>query len=220
MRKLLLLRPEPGLSESAERAAAMGLEVIACPLFRVVAVDWVVPDPEGYDALLLSSANAVRHGGHGLETLKHLPVHAVGPATATAARDAGFRILSVGRGDLTDLLAELPPTLRLLRLAGEDRREVPSGEAIDTCVVYRSVPIEAPELPPLEGLVAAVHSPRAGHRFAELAGSRDRTAIAAISAAAAQACGAGWEHIESAGKPEDPALLALAAMLCHTLTPR
>lgn len=220
MRKLLLLRPEPGLSASAERAAAMGLEVITCPLFRVEAVDWAVPAPEDYDALLLSSANAVRHGGLGLETLKHLPVHAVGPATATAAHDAGFQVRSVGRGDLTDLLAELPSSLRLLRLAGEERREAPSREGIDTYVVYRSVPIEAPELPSVEGLVAAVHSPRAGHRFAELAGSRDRTAIAAISDAAAKACGGGWEHIESAGKPEDSALLALAAMLCHTLTPR
>jgi uroporphyrinogen-III synthase len=220
MRKLLLLRPEPGLSASVERAAAMGLEVIACPLFRVEAVEWAVPDPEDYDALLLSSANAVRHGGLGLETLKHLPVHAVGPATATAARDAGFQVLSIGRGDLTDLRAELPSSLRLLRLAGEDRRETPSREAVDTSVVYRSVPIEAPALPPLEGLVVAVHSPRAAHRLAELAGSRDRTAIAAISAAAAEACGGGWEHVESAAKPEDSALLALAAMLCHTLTPR
>ncbi len=45
MRKLLLLRPEPGLSASAERARALGLEVIACPLFRVEPVEWQAPIP-------------------------------------------------------------------------------------------------------------------------------------------------------------------------------
>jgi len=216
MRKLLLLRPEPGLTASAERAAALGLEVIACPLFRVEPVDWVVPDPAGYDALLLSSANAVRHGGSGLEDLKSLPVHAVGGATAAAARHAGFNVQSAGRGDLADLLAEIPASLNLLWLAGQDRREAPLRDRIDTRVVYRSVPVAMPRLPPLEGLVVAVHSPRAGRRLAELADGREHSVIAAISAAAAEACGTGWERIEIARQPEDSALLALAAMLCHT----
>lgn len=216
MRKLLLLRPEPGLTASAERAAALGLEVIACPLFRVEPVDWVVPDPAGYDALLLSSANAVRHGGSGLEDLKSLPAHAVGGATAAAARHAGFNVQSAGHGDLADLLAEIPASLNLLWLAGQDRREAPLRDRIDTRVVYRSMPVEKPQLPSLEGLVVAVHSPRAGRRLAELADLRGRTVIAAISASAAEACGNGWEHIGIARRPEDSALLALAAMLCHT----
>ncbi|HEY0629709.1 MAG TPA: uroporphyrinogen-III synthase, partial [Sphingomicrobium sp.] len=63
MRKLLLLRPEPGLSASAERARALGLEVICRPLFEVEPVEWASPDPAAYDGLLLTSANAVRHGG-------------------------------------------------------------------------------------------------------------------------------------------------------------
>lgn len=216
MRKLLLLRPEPGLAASVERAAAMGLDVIACPLFRVEPVDWVAPDPADYDALLLTSANAVRHGGQALGALRSLPVHAVGSATAAAAMQAGFQVQSVGRGGLADLLAELPESLKLLRLAGEDRREALHRDRIDIRIVYRSVPIEAPGLPPLKGMVAAVHSPRAGRRLAELSGARDRTAIAAISGAAAEACGSGWERIEIAGSPGDSGLLALAAMLCHT----
>lgn len=216
MRKLLLLRPEPGLSASADRAAALGLEAVACPLFRVEPVDWIAPDPAHYEGLLLTSANAVRHGGQALKTLANLPVHAVGAATAAAARQAGFQVRSVGHGGLADLLAELPESPRLLWLAGEDRREAPDRDRINICTVYRSVPIEAPGLPSLEGVVVAVHSPRAGRRLAELAGARDRTAIAAISGAAAEACGSGWERIEIAGSPEDSALLALAAMLCHT----
>jgi uroporphyrinogen-III synthase len=220
MRKLLLLRPEPGLSVSVERATAMGLDVVSCPLFRVEPVDWVAPNSAGYDALLLTSANAVRYGGTGLEALRHLPVHAVGAATAAAARGAGFHVRSIGSGDLSDLLAGLPTSLKLLWLAGEDRREAQSREGIDIRIVYRSCPIEAPVLPSLEGMVVAVHSPRAGSRLAELAGSRAGTAIAAISAAAAEACETGWERIEIAGQPDDSAVLALAAMLCHTMPPQ
>lgn len=220
MRKLLLLRPEPGLSASAERAREMGLEVVQRPLFRVEPVDWAVPDPADYDALLLTSANAVRHGGSGLSALKTLPVHAVGAATAAAAEEAGLKVESVGRGGVDEALAALPGSLRLLHLAGEDRTDAQGPHRIDARTVYRSRPIADPRLPVLEGLVAAVHSPRAGSRLAEIAPARRHTAIAAISAAAADACGDGWERIEVAERPGDSSLLALAAMLCHTSAPR
>ena len=219
MRKLLLLRPQPGLSASAERARQMGLEVIECPLFRVEALAWQAPDPASYDALLLTSANAIRHGGSQLEAIKTLPVHAIGAATADAARAAGFRLLSVGDGDAADLLAGLPHSLRMLHLAGEDYRQIDGSQRVDRRLVYRSAPIEQPGLPALAGLVAAIHSPRAGARLAELADERDRTAIAAISDAAAQEVESGWERVEIAERPNDSSLLALAAMLCHTSPP-
>jgi uroporphyrinogen-III synthase len=220
MRKLLLLRPEPGLSASAERARAMGLEVIVCPLFRVEPVEWSVPDPANHDALLLTSANAARLSGRGLEALKSLPVLAVGEATAAAARKHGLRVERVGTGGVDDLLAELPGPRRLLHLAGQDRLETAATEHhAATRVVYRSVAIETPDMPSLEGLVAAVHSPRAGQRLADLATARNRTAVAAISAAAALACGEGWERIEVAERPDDASLLVLAATLCHTSPP-
>jgi len=220
MRKLLLLRPDPGLSISAARAREMRLEVVTCPLFRVEPVAWQAPDPEEYDALLLTSANAARHGGTGLAALRRLPVHAVGGATADAARTAGFEIASVGTGDVVDLLASLPRSLRLLHLAGEDRRPLPEDRKIDRRIVYRASEIEAPDLPPLGGFVVAVHSPRAGARLAGLADSRDRTAIAAISEAAAEAVGEDWERVAVADRPNEPSLLALAALLCHTSPPK
>lgn len=220
MRKLLLLRPEPGLSASVTRARALGLDVIACPLFRVGPVEWALPDSARFDGLLLTSANALRNGGPGLRQLAGLPVHAVGPATAEAARAAGFEVDSVGTTNVADLLNQLPANLRLLHLAGEDRRELPEGRAVEQIAVYRSAIIAEPQLPPLKGMVAAVHSPRAGARLAELSGDRANTAIAAISNAAAEACGPGWERVEAAAEPNDPSLLALAARLCHTSAPR
>jgi uroporphyrinogen-III synthase len=219
VRKLLLLRPEPGLSASVERARAMGLDVIACPLFRVQPVEWVAPEPAAYDALVLTSANAIRHGGMGLTGLKTLPVHAVGEATAAAARDAGFHVEGVGSTGVTDLLASLPASFKLLHLAGEDRIAPEAAQEIATLVVYRSAPIEMPGLPLLDDLVVAVHSARAGARLSDIADHRASTAIAAISRAAAEACGSGWERVEVADRPDDSRLLALAAMLCHTSLP-
>lgn len=215
MRQLLLLRPEPGLSASAERARHLGLHVIACPLFRVEPMAWQAPDAANYDALLLTSANSIRFGGPDLEALKALPVHAVGEATAEAARSAGFGVASAGEGNAADLLGTLPHDLRLLHLTGEDYREA-AGREPERRIVYRSATIDDPGLPELGGLVVAVHSPRAAARLAELAQERNRTVIAAISEAAAQAAGTGWERIEVAERPDDSSLLALAAMLCHT----
>ena len=217
MRKLLLLRPEPGLTASTAQARSMGLQVIACPLFQVEPVAWNVPDPNAYGALLLTSANAVRHGGAGLEAIKALPAYAVGAATAAAARDAGFRVQQVGTGSLADLLAVVPESLRLLHLAGEHRTA--GTYRIETRTAYRSVAVDHPALPPMAGLVAAVHSPRAARRLAEITPIRERTAIAAISTAAAEACGTGWERVEIAERPDDSSLLALAATLCHTSPP-
>ena len=216
MTKLLLLRPEPGLSQSAERAAELGLEIVACPLFRIEPVQWTAPDPSAYDALLLTSANAVRQAGPQLEAVGGLSAYAVGAATAEAARTAGLHVEAVGRSDIVALLADTPGSLKLLHLAGEDRREVDSSHVIDRITVYRSAAIDNPDLPLLGGLVAAIHSPRAGARLAELAAGRDRTAIAAISKAAAEACGPGWERVAVATAPDDESLLAVAAMLCHT----
>ena len=45
MRRLLVLRPEPGASATVERARALGLDAVAMPLFEVEPVAWDAPDP-------------------------------------------------------------------------------------------------------------------------------------------------------------------------------
>lgn len=211
MRRLIVLRPEPGAGASVAAARAMGLEALAMPLFAVRPLPWTAPDPATFDALLMTSANAARHGGAELGKLRALPVHAVGEATAAAARAAGLTVAGVGSGGLGGL--ELPAGERLLHLAGRDHR--PAGAA-RTIAVYESVPLPAPgNLAELSGSVVAVHSPRAGRRLAELVAERGAIAIAAISPAAAAACGPGWQSVEAADSPDDASLLALAARLCE-----
>lgn len=216
MRPLVLLRPEPGLSRSAERARALGLTVIAAPLFAIEPIAWAPPDPTCFDALMLTSANAVRHGGAGLAALRHLPVAAVGQATAEAARGAGFEVRQVGQSGAERLLASLPTGLKLLHLCGEDHYEgANQRRSIDRCVVYRAIALPAPELPALGRAVVAVHSARAGARLAALCSRPDDVRVAAISEPAALACGPGWRAVAVAESPSDRALLALAARLCQ-----
>lgn len=216
MSRLLLLRPQPGATASLERARALGLEAKCRPLFDVQPIDWDLPDPADFDALLLTSANAPRHAGPGLGRLAHLLVHAVGEATAEAARHAGLTVASVGDGGADSLLGSLSGDQRLLHLCGVDHHPATGRHRVTALPVYAAAVVADPDLPPLAGWTVAVHSPRAGSRLAELVGDRSATAIAAVSPAAAAACGSGWQVVEVAEAPSDSALLVLAARLCNT----
>jgi uroporphyrinogen-III synthase len=221
MRRLLVLRPEPGASATVERARQRGLEAIAAPLFEIEPVAWDVPDPTSFDGLLLTSANALRHGGPGIEALRRLPVYAVGESTAEAARSAGFIIARTGASGVDDLLDSIAPGLALLHPCGEHRREPSAAlHPITRVTTYRSRTLEAPDLGAAPGTVALVHSPRAGERLAALVAARGTMRIAAISPAAAAAVGDGWDMVGTAEQPNDDALLALAARLCNKPSPQ
>lgn len=220
MSRVVILRPEPGATQTIKRAREGGLEAIGIPLFAIEPLDWKAPEAGSFDALLITSANAVRCGGEQLTELRGLPAHTVGKATADAAREAGFDIASSGDSGVERLLGSIEADLKLLHLCGEDRTATPEArQTITALAVYRSRAIEpAPDIRGAAGAVVMVHSPRAASRFAELAGAQDldkaACTIAAISDAAAKAAGRGWKRVESGDQPTDDALLALAERLC------
>lgn len=217
-RPLAVLRPEPGNAATATRIAARGYRAIRLPLFRVEPVAWDAPAAASFDALILTSANAVRHAGAQLASYSPLPVHAVGETTAAAARDAGFVVASVGGGDARTLLAgaRAAGVRRALLLGGRDRAgggDDPIQAAVR--VVYASEAIENIDVKVLIGSVALVHSPRAAARLAALMppGRRPDIAVAAISAAAADRLGPGWRAVAVADRPDDRATIEAAARL-------
>jgi uroporphyrinogen-III synthase len=221
MRRVLVLRPEPGAGATVKGARERGLDVVAVPLFEIEPIAWEAPEPGGFDGLLLTSANAVRHGGDELQNLRGLKVYAVGEATADAAREAGFDIAATGNAGVDRLLGSIAPNLKLLHLCGRDRRDIAvATPRISAIPVYAADAIEKPDLSEANGSVALIHSPRAGQRFAELIRDRESIAIAAISPAAADSVGERWEAVETAGEPNDDALLALAARLCNNPRPK
>ena len=209
-RRALVLRPEPGNARTVASVRAAGLEAVGVPLFAVRAVAWSVPDPAGVDALLLTSANAVRLAGAGLRSLAHLPVVAVGEVTAAAARAADLTVAVTGRDDAA-AAAAAGNFARLLHLAGREHVAVPGSER---AIVYASdeMPVARDALAPAVGGVVLLHSARAAARFASLAADlpRGSIALAAISAKVAAAAGAGWRRVVVADAPNDAALVAAA----------
>ncbi|MEA3030874.1 MAG: uroporphyrinogen-III synthase [Sphingomonadales bacterium] len=213
--KVLILRPQPGADESAERARAIGLEPIVAPLFTLRALAWRPPDPARFDAILLTSANAARLGGDGLTPFLALPCYAVGERTAEAARAAGFGDVRIGPSDGAALLALAGAhgAGSLLHLGGREHIVL---DRVTHISVYAAEAAGALPADAGDALVL-LHSPRAAAGFAALVGRRrGAIRIAAISAQTAAAAGEGWKSIAIADAPRDQALLELAAKLCQT----
>lgn len=221
MLPLIVLRPEPGASVTVRQARALGLDAHGCPLFAVAPLAWTPPPIDMFDALILTSANAARHAGTALKRYASLPVHAVGEATADAARRAGLDMASAHTGGAQAMVDALAagPVRRLLWLCGKDHTAINPGPlAIEAVAVYAARPIDPPAS--FDALIAApsvalVHSVRAGARLAALVDERAPVAIAAISPKVADACGPGWNRIAHAERPAADAVLELARRMCQ-----
>lgn len=218
-RPIAVLRPDPGNGRTAAAIEAAGRVAIRLPLFAVRPIDWQPPDAADHDALILTSANAVRHAGSGLAGLAALPAYVVGARTAAAARSAGLCVAATGATDAQDLarLAAAAGICRALHLAGRDHWPLPGEIVTATRIVYASdaLTVAPGRLAALNGAVALVHSVRAGARLAELMPppARAGTAIAAISASAAAAAGSGWCAVAIAARPADADVIAAARAL-------
>ncbi len=222
---LVIVRPQPGCDATVAAARERGLDAHGVPLFVIEPLPWDAPDPQGVDALLIGSANALRHAGPGLEAFRGKSAYAVGEITAEAARAAGLEVVAVGRGGLQAVLDGVPPEhARLLRLAGEERLHLtpPAGVTVAERAVYaaRRQPMP-PELAALlsGGAVAVLHSAAAARHLAEecdrLGVPRARVRLAAIGPRVSAAAGSGWASTDDAASPDDGTLLALAGELCQ-----
>lgn len=212
MTRIVVLRPEPGNAATTAKLRALGLAVESLPLFAVVPIAWSLPDGLDPDAILLTSANAVRHGAIP-DSLKALPVIAVGEATAAAARAAGFTVALTGQRDAKAAIeaAHARGYHRLLHLAGRDR--APTGDGVTAITVYASEVVDIPDASFVRtgDQLVLIHSARAARAFAARRTDRSRTTIAALSQAVADAVGTGWAGVIVADVPTDDALVAIAA---------
>lgn len=223
--RIIVLRPQPGATATAQALRAAGHDPLVTPLFVIEQVAWTPADPQAYDALLVGSANVFRHGGPALADLKDLPVYAVGGKTARMALDLGFRVRGQGQGGLAALLPMLVDDgqLHILRLAGEDHVDLPDSRlAIDTRIVYRSRALPMPDAlrDALDApAVVLLHSARAATHFAALVDEagldRSRISLALFAPALVDAAGGGWAAVRVAASTEDRALLDVATALCQ-----
>jgi len=216
-RRIAVLRPEPGNRITAAAVEGRGRTALRLPLFETRPLVWPVPDPASFDALILTSANAVRLAGDALGGLRSLPVYAVGEATASAARRAHFDVVAVGDAGAAALVeaAQEAGVRRALHLAGREHTLKAGGIVGRVLPVYASeaLPIAPADIAKLDGAVALIQSARAGSRLAEIVPDRGALLLAALSEAAAAGAGTGWRAVAIAARPETEALIDTAVAL-------
>ncbi len=149
--RLIVTRPEPEASRTAEVLRARGHAVDVVPLLRIE------PEPHAdlgagpWGGVVITSVNAVRAvAAHPRKAeLTARPLFAVGTRSAQAARAAGFAEVASADGNAADrarlVAARADRSRPLLYLAGEDRAAdlesmlAADGLALRTVVVYRAV---------------------------------------------------------------------------------
>jgi uroporphyrinogen-III synthase len=144
---MLVTRPDPDAGETAARLAALDIEAALCPLLRHETLPTSLPEPTGFAAIALTSANALRalEERGVLDQFTSIPVYTVGDRTAALAEEMGFgSVQSAGGslGDLVELLAHAKLTGPVFYPAGRDQSGdlakslAPSGVMVITAQVY------------------------------------------------------------------------------------
>jgi uroporphyrinogen-III synthase len=231
--RILLTRPEPDAERTAARLARLGHHVLIDSLLTIepVAIDKLPAGP--FAAVAATSANALRNaGGRGrFDSLRSVPLYAVGGHTGEAAREAGFASVVVAEGDaaaLARLLSErIKPSSRVLHLAGEERAQdlkallAPAGIAVETVVLYRMRPADNLSVATVAALASAKldavlhYSPRSAASFIALAqkqnliGAMRNLRHLCLSEAVAAPLTAIGVKVEIAARPEETALIDL-----------
>ena len=228
MKRILITRPEPGATQTAERLKALGLLPVVAPVLSIV------PRPIGslgnFAATLLTSRNAISSCP---PTLHQRPAFAVGTATGNQAAEAGFAHVFSADGDgiaLANLVANtLSPkdgTLFLPTSAGQGSELTATlrrrGFRVIRRIAYRTIGISVlPEVAAAslrEGRLAAamffssetarhfVHLLQAAHLEAAV---RNVEAVSISERAAVALRFLPWRRVSVAAKPNQDAMLVL-----------
>ena len=105
--KLIVTRPEPAATRTAEKLQAMGHEVAISPVLEIVATDTKMPNGD-YSMIIITSASALQvlKQQDFDQPLLNIAVYVVGDKTAKNAKDFGFQNVHSAAGNALDL-AEL-----------------------------------------------------------------------------------------------------------------
>jgi uroporphyrinogen-III synthase len=220
---ILVTRPEAQGAPLARRLALKGWAPVLCPL-TVLRIMPAAPDLTGLAGVIFTSANGVRAADLPPET-RALPAWCVGPATADAAREAGFSpIIGAESG---------PPAGALLHLRGAHGTDalaealIAAGFDLRAAAVYEMVALGRIAPGARDAMVsgevraAAFYSPRTAHLFAQsmarepqLAAGLHRVSGAAISTTAARALAdLGFARVLTAKTPDGAGMDEVIARL-------
>ena len=216
---VLLTRPAEENARIRAMLAPLGVRCLAWPLTRIVPLTERLEVPEGTEAILFTSANAVRAFA-AASPVRGLPVLAVGDRTAAVARAEGFAQVASAGGDAADLarLARASGHRRFLHPRGREAGALAvEGARVEAPAVYAAEPAGPPPEEVADAFAAGalglvtVWSPRSGAILADwLAAARPPlggTALLGISEAAVAPLGrAGFARVLVADRPDAVAM--------------
>ncbi|MCB1417666.1 MAG: uroporphyrinogen-III synthase [Notoacmeibacter sp.] len=236
--RVLVTRPEPGASKTAETLERLGYQPIVMPLTSIETHLPFLPEPwPAFTHVVVTSANGLRHAPEILiRRLRGLTVFAVGDATARSARAAGFDSVETGGGGAAGLEAHLlalpVDQIRVAYIAGVVRRPelelflTREGIAFNVFETYQTkkVSYSTHEIELLlgEDLVDAVlvHSAETAAALGELPAAGkighiiEITNFFAISERVGRALESqGARHVSAASEPSEAAMLDLLATI-------
>ena len=177
---ILVTRPSPDNAATLENLRARGFDALLAPMLRFEPLPFQDDHDAKYDAVILTSANALRAIDLAGSRLLRLPLFAVGAHTADAAQAAGFGKVITAKGDadaLRDLVlarvkaGKLKKKASLLYLAGADLSRDLAGELGDAGLTvvshttYRMAPVasfprEVSDAFMANGITAVLHYSR------------------------------------------------------------
>ena len=231
--RILITRPREDAEPFARALIARGHEAVIEPLLEIAYRAGPPLDLEGVQAILVTSANGARAAALRVAA-RDIAVIAVGPATAGAAREAGFTRVSESPGEGVDALAAF---VRAKLRASDGTLVHPTGSVTAGDLagalgahgfsVRREAVYEARAVDHLSGALVAelsaglidaatFFSPRTAGLFAELvadegleAPCRLVTAICLSQAVAGALAPLGFAAVKTAKNPSSEAMLAL-----------
>lgn len=231
--RVLVIRPEPDATRTANRLDAAGHAALVAPVLATEFLDPALPDDAAL--IVLTSGNAVRALARrpDLGRLTDLATVAVGAATAAAAREVGFTSVVSAEGQAADVAATvaglgLKPDTKVLYPAATERadaldeRLAALGLDVAMVEVYRTLQVEAWPVETVAALVAGavdvvqVMSRRSGLALQALikrhglqAAARGMACHAISAEAVTPDLAASFASVTIAGRPSLDGLLAL-----------
>ena len=224
---VIVTRAQPGAQETVQRLETLGYQPLLSPALELIADQTVIlPDLEKVSGLIFTSANGVRFFIERTQEL-HLTAWCVGPATAKAARDAGFAKVQESSGNAVDLADHIlahsnrsaRPLLHIANAAAKGTlktRLEAEGQSVVFCPIYKAQ--RASRLSAkVERLLAhrgkallLVHSEKGAAAFLELApdGSLSNLTGVTISPTVSEVLiRAGLHRVHTAKAPNEAELL-------------
>ena len=187
--RVLVTRPRDQARPLLEELAARGFDVVVEPLIRVEPISDDPIDVNGYDCVIVTSANGARELARRMTKRPKL-IAAIGPGTAAALRGAGLEAdVTASVHTQEGLVAAFDERPRRALFVGAEGARTHLAEELgaEYFAAYRTVELAVDALPDAD--LALLMSPSAARAYARAGGHGPAVSVGPQTTAAARAAG-------------------------------